>query len=296
MIRSMTGFGDASAEVDGIHFFVEVRSLNNKYFKAVIRLPEEFQGLEAELESMLRQRLSRGTITMRGACTDASAAAAHEINLPALEHYLRQIGQVEAVRTGALKVDVGTLLALPGVLQSPPNEESRLERARAAFKKLLTSACDHLVSMRVREGSLLREDLRQNRELIVDRLAEVSKRAPDVVREYENRLRNRLELLLRDAGLKVEPAEFVRELAVYAERTDIAEELSRLSGHMDQFGKMLSDPDERPIGRTMDFLAQEMLREANTIASKSPDAEISRRIVDIKGAIDRIKEQVQNVE
>jgi uncharacterized protein (TIGR00255 family) len=102
--------------------------------------------------------------------------------------------------------------------------------------------------------------------------------------------------MLQEAGLKVEPADLIREIAVYADRTDIAEEVARLRGHLEQFGELISDAETRPIGRTLDFLAQEMLREANTIASKSSDADISRDIVEVKGAIDRIKEQVQNAE
>jgi uncharacterized protein (TIGR00255 family) len=115
------------------------------------------------------------------------------------------------------------------------------------------------------------------------------------VAEYEARLQSRIQVLLQSADLRVEPAELIREIAVYAEKTDIAEEISRLSGHIEQFRQLL-DVADRPVGRTLDFLSQEMLREANTIASKSPNADISRAIVEVKGAIDRIKEQVQNVE
>jgi uncharacterized protein (TIGR00255 family) len=117
-----------------------------------------------------------------------------------------------------------------------------------------------------------------------------------VIAEYEKRLRTRIDTLLAEASVKVEPMELVREIAVYAERTDIAEEIKRLTAHLEQFGDLVSGKDGRPVGRTLDFLAQEMLREANTIASKSPDAQVSRLTVEIKGAIDRIKEQAANVE
>jgi uncharacterized protein (TIGR00255 family) len=150
--------------------------------------------------------------------------------------------------------------------------------------------------MRMREGLLLREELIAHGELIEDRLAKIQGRAPEVVRDYENRLRARIDQMLKDAGLSLQPADLIREIAIYAERTDIAEEIARLGGHIRQFRDLLSNQDARSIGRTLDFLAQEMLREANTIASKSPDSEISRMTVEVKGAIDRIKEQVQNVE
>lgn len=296
MIRSMTGFGDASGEFEGVHYFLEVRSLNNKYFKASIRLPEDLQGLEPVLESELRRRLTRGTITLVGKVSDETASAAYEINHQALSRYIEQVRKTPQVADGTVGLDLGPLLELPGVLMPPVNEEERLDKARSAFLKLLEEACAHLISMREREGLLLLEDLRGHHRLIQERLASISERSPGVVLEYEQRLRQKVEMLLKDAGFTAEPVDLVREVALFAERSDIAEEIARLSGHLQQFEQMIEDSAERPLGRTLDFLSQEMLREANTIASKSGDAEISKHIVEIKGAIDRIKEQVQNVE
>ena len=295
MIRSMTGFGEASAQQDGVHYFVEVRSLNSKYFKAAIRLPEAYQGLEAEMESALRRRVHRGTVTLTGSCTDTSEAAAFEVNHLALERYIEQIRKAPMVAKGSVSIDVAALLALPGVLQPPANEEVRLHKARAAFLPLLNKACDGLQAMREVEGKALREDLLRQRDLIATLLAKISERAPTVVAEYEARLQSRIQTLLKSADLRVDPVELIREIAVYAEKTDIAEEIQRLTGHIEQFSQ-LQDESDKPVGRTLDFLSQEMLREANTIASKSPNADISRAIVEVKGAIDRIKEQVQNVE
>jgi uncharacterized protein (TIGR00255 family) len=143
---------------------------------------------------------------------------------------------------------------------------------------------------------MLLKDLLINRDLIADRLRLIRERAPANVAEYEKRLRARIDAMLGEAGLQVEPVDVIREIAIAAERTDINEEISRLSGHIDQFADLLSRQDGQPVGRTLDFLTQEMLREANTIASKCNDSEIARAIVEVKGAIDRIKEQVQNVE
>lgn len=292
----MTGFGDASRDVDGIRYFIEIRSLNNKYFKGVIRLPEEFQVLEAELESELRRRLTRGTVTLTARCSDASAGSTFEVNHKALDHYVSQISRSQAVASGNVAMDIGALLGLPGVLQPPANEEQRVGRARTVFRELLSKACEHLVSMRNREGLLLREELIGHGQMIEDRLAKIQLRAPTVVKDYEDRLRSRIDQMLKDAGITLQAADLIREIAIYAERTDIAEEIARLSGHIRQFHDLLANHDDRAIGRTLDFLSQEMLREANTIASKSPDSDISRMTVEIKGAIDRIKEQVQNVE
>lgn len=296
MIRSMTGYGEASAQIDGVHYFVELRSLNNKYFKATIRLPESLQGLEAELESTLRQRLTRGSITLTGSCTDSSSSAAYSINDAALQSYMAQLKKLSDFATGGVKVDVAALLSLPGVLQPPGDEENRLSRARAAFSRLLTEATKSLIDMREREGRMLVDDLRQQGELIADRLKQIAHRAPAVIADYEQRLRQRIEAMLKEAQVKVDAVDLIREIAVYAERTDIAEEISRLGGHLEQFADLLKPDSDKPVGRTLDFLAQEMLREANTIASKSPDAGISKLIVEVKGAIDRIKEQAANVE
>ena len=290
----MTGYGDAATTIDGVHYFIEVRSLNNKYFKASIRLAEAFQGLEAEMESRLREKLSRGTVTLTARSTDTSESAAYGINTKALARYIEQIGQLP--QSAGIKVDVGALLVLPGVLQPPPDEEDRLEKARRAFMPLLDKAVNALMLMRQREGGVLVDDLKSHQGYIAERLALVAQRAPGVVADYQLRLKTRIETMLREADATVEPADLIREIAVYAERTDIAEEIKRLSAHLDQFGDLIGATDGKPIGRTLDFLAQEMLREANTIASKSPDAAISRSTVEIKGAIDRIKEQAQNIE
>lgn len=296
MIRSMTGFGEASRHVDGVHYAVELRSLNNKYFKASIRLPEQLQVLEAELEAALRHRIARGSVTLTVSFADTSASAALEVNHQALDRYAEQLRRSEAVQAGEVALDLAPLLTLPGVLQNPTDEDDRLHQTRAILLELVEAACDHLLSMRAREGALLNEELEAHRDLIADRLGKIREQAPRVIAEYETRLRQRMEEMFREAQLTVEPVELIREIAVYAEKTDIAEEISRLGGHIEQFTELLAASEGKPVGRTMDFLAQEMLREANTIASKSPDSLVSRLIVEVKGTIDRIKEQVQNVE
>jgi len=205
MIRSMTGYGDASAHIDGCHYFVEVRSLNNKYFKANIRLAEEFQGMEAEFEAKLRERLSRGTVTVTARCSQDSAAAAYAINLGALQSYLSALKQLPDVQSGLLTLDAASLLSLPGVMQPPPNEDARVKRVRDAFAKLLDVAVQTLLAMREREGTVLVADLESNRQVIAERLADVAERAPGVVLEYQSRLKLRVESAIREAQLSIEP-------------------------------------------------------------------------------------------
>ena len=295
MIRSMTGFGVATAEADGASYSVEVRSLNSRYFKANIRLPEELQGLEAELEPTLSRRLTRGSVVLTVRYSDASADAAVRINAAALRSYLDQLRSVTGTTDDANPGDLGSLLALPGVLV-PGTTEELLQRVRPVLDRLVEQACDRVMAMRVREGAMLHEDLRRHCGQITDRLAAVGRRAPQVVEQYQRRLRERINGLLAESGAALRDEDLIREVAVYAERSDIAEEVTRLQGHLCQFAEIIDAEEEDPAGRTLEFIGQEMLREANTIASKCLDVEISRQIVEIKGAIDRIKEQVQNVE
>ena len=291
----MTGFGEASTHAEGVHYHLELRSLNNRYFKASIRLPEDLQGLEAELEAALRARISRGALVLIGKVSDTSGGAAHVINEPVLRAYLDTISRLPTPKNVALSVDAANLLSLPGVLQ-PGDDEERLHKARDAFMRMLDEAVAQLVAMREGEGRKLEDELRAHQRVIHEKLDRVKARAPQVVQEYERRLKERTERLLQQAGVTADPADVIRDVAAFSEKADIAEEIQRLGAHIEQFSELLGAPADKPVGRTLDFLAQEMLREANTIGSKCADADIARDVVEIKGAIDRIKEQVQNVE
>ena len=295
MIRSMTGFGGASARADGVNYVVEARSVNNRYFKTLIRLPEDLQGLEPELEAALSKQLNRGSVTMIVRFTDNSANAAARINPQAVQRYLEQIRAVPDLDHESATIDLGALMGLPGVVVADSGEE-RMKRARSVLVGLVEEACGKVLAMRAREGQTLHADLEQHCKLITEQLAVIGERAPVVVELYRERLRQRMNALLAESGTAVRDEDLVREVAVFAERSDLAEEVSRLQGHVEHFREIMNAPEAQPAGRTLEFLTQEMLREANTIAGKSLDAQISRRIVEIKGAIDRIKEQVQNVE
>lgn len=290
----MTGFGDATAHEGNVAYSVEIRSVNNKFLKTTIRVPERLASLEPELEQQIRAAVSRGSVTLTVSCSESGEAAAHTVNAAALRRYAEQIAGAMGVETTSL--NLADLVTLPGVLQPPGDEEHRLHKARKAVRPLVDLAMAHLVQMRTREGVALRDDLLGHLKFIGERLERLTEIAPRVVVEYERRLKSRMESLLDDADMQTDPGVLVREIAVYTEKTDIAEELARLGEHLRHFRDMLESTEDRPLGRTMDFLSQELLREANTIASKSPDAEMSRLIVEIKGAIDRIKEQVQNAE
>lgn len=297
MIRSMTGFGDASAGAGGVSYTLELRSLNNKFFKLSCRLPEELLGLEAELESYLRKRVARGSFGLNLKMRLDGESAASKINEDALMAYLGHLEVVrEKVHDQSMHIDLTQLLAMPGVMQPAQDAEAMLKTARPVVTKLLDGALAKLLSMRTTEGAALATDLSGLLNVILEKVEVVAERSPRVVDEYHDKLRARVDELMAKAQLKVNETDLIREVAVFADRADIAEELTRMRGHVAQFREVLASDEDAPAGRTLDFLAQEMLREANTMGSKCNDAQISRCVVELKSTIDRIKEQVQNVE
>jgi len=293
MLRSMTGFGSASGQVDGIAYAVEVRSVNNRYFKAVMKLPEFWSKADVEIEQVLRRQLTRGSVTATVRMRIPEDKKASRVNLAALTSYLEQLRGLDSRGDSSLRIDLAGIMQLPGVCEPPPLEEV-LEATRDALMKLVEQAVDALVAMRQREGAVLRGDLLANVSVVQEQLAVVALRAPLVVRDYHARLAARVAELMNAGSLPLDTEQLTREVAVLAERCDVAEEISRLGAHATQFREAVDSPE--PAGRKLDFIAQEMLREANTIGSKSNDAEIARAVVEIKTAIDRIKEQAANAE
>lgn len=296
MIRSMTGFGSATGEVDGTRFVVEVRAVNGKFYKSTLRLPEDLQPLEAEIDQAVSRRLGRGSVTVAVRVAAAPGAAAARVNAAVVAEYLRQLRDaVPPDMREQCRFDAAAVLALPGAVEGG-TEDRVLEQARGVLARLLDEACERVIEMRRREGAALAAQLRGLAVEMAARLDRIERRAPEVVVAYRERLRQRVDALLAEVGAALRDEDLIREVAIYADRSDIAEEVIRLKGHLAQFEQVLSPADGRPAGRVLDFLSQEMLREANTIGSKSSDGEITREIVEVKGLIDRIKEQAQNVE
>lgn len=293
MILSMTGFGDATAENSGTHYAVEIRSLNNRYFKPVIKLPDSMSGLEPEIESLLRDRLGRGSITCILKMRSDSAEAAYHINTAALQAYVDQLQAIKGLN-GFVRIDLGSLMQLPGVCQEPRDESDEIARHGDMVRKLCQLAIEKLNSMRLREGESLFNDLMKHVNVIATELKAIQSRAPMVIEDYHKKLTQRVKVLMSKAEFTVNQEDLLKEVAVFSERADISEEIQRLTHHLEAFEQAARHGEH--AGRKLDFITQEMLREANTIASKANDALIAKSIVEIKGAIDRVKEQVQNVE
>jgi uncharacterized protein (TIGR00255 family) len=294
MIQSMTGYGAAHLTSGEVDYALEIRSLNSRYFKSSIKLPESVQFVEPDVDKLLRGRLQRGSVTYVLRMRTGGVTGAYAINRDVMLHYLAQMHDLTLPVGVSARVDLASLLAMPGVCQAPEQDEAAREEVWATVRGLTEEALDRLTEMRRVEGAALRDDLLAQCARIRELAAEVAERAPVVIEEYQQKLRERVAHLVRDAKIEVDKESLVREVAVYADRSDINEEVKRLASHLDQFTKLCDSPEL--AGRKLDFLTQELLREANTIGSKSNDAFIARRVVEIKGGIDRMKEQVQNVE
>lgn len=293
MIHSMTGFGEARLEEFGHAYHLELRSVNNRYFKAAIHLPEDFAFLETEAERLLRQRLARGSVTLRLHVRDLSPQAALEINTAAVEAYVKQLRQV----TGddrRLTIDLATLLTLPGACQPRELTETERDQRWGVLARLTETALERLIEMRATEGRGLAQDLFAHCERMRGCLEVIRGRVPLVVQEYRDRLRVRVEQLIANSNVELAEEDLLKEVSIYAERSDISEELSRLEGHLEQFAAQIAGAE--PAGRKLEFISQEMLREANTMGSKTGDPAIAHQIIEIKSAVDRVKEQVQNAE
>lgn len=287
----MTGFGAAQAVEGGCRYSVEIRSVNGRFLKCVPRVPDDLHGLEPEIERTVAGVLRRGSVTATVRLTDESAKAAVPINVAALEQY---IAQLQPLATKSHPIDIASLIHLPGVISAEASD-SHLQAAKPIVLGLVAEAVTQVDAMRTHEGAALAADISAHLDKIQAQLDRIHGRAPQVVEAYQQRLRQRMESLLAEVNAEVRDEDLLREVAVFAERTDIAEELARLSAHLNQFRELLGNETEL-VGRTLDFLCQEMLREANTIGSKCLDSEVARCVVEVKGAVDRVKEQVQNLE
>ncbi len=293
MIISMTGYGTSEVEDPDLSVSTEVRSVNNRYLKTNFRTPEFLASLEPEMDRIVRRRVTRGAVTVTIRSKRLGPGARPPINEQVLESYVGQLRGI-ADRLGVkAELDIARLLELPGVF----DEDSLMSPVDDIRDRVLASveaALDDFESMRVQEGKALEEDLHKHIAGIREHLDQVDALAPTVVEEYRDRLKARVELLLKESGTEIGEENLLTEVSVFAERSDINEEVARMKSHLAQFDDLLDD--DQPGGRKLEFLAQEMLRESNTIGSKSGHAEISRRIIEVKAAIDRIKEQVQNAE
>ncbi len=290
----MTGYGWGEDAQDGFKVTVELSSVNRKQSEITVNLPRELEVLEAQVRDQVNRSIARGRLTARVSlhAGEGMAAARVHVNRALAKAYANELNRLarELKLTGPLSLD--TLMRAPGVLQS--NEEmADAEDFWPSVESALKKALAMLVKMREREGSHLQKDLMQRIAIMQKSVARVKKEAPLVQQRYREQLLERIQHAGIE-GVTLEDERLIKEVIYFADRSDISEEITRLESHFQQFHDCLKSRE--PVGRTLDFLAQEMNREINTIGSKANDARISREVVILKAELEKFREQAQNVE
>jgi uncharacterized protein (TIGR00255 family) len=292
MIKSMTGYGKGEAISERGRCTVEIRSVNHRYSELSVKAPRGFISMEQEVKKIVSSFLKRGKIDVFVQWEEASSAnSIPGIDTQAAEGYFAAFAKLSHDLGIGAEVPLSLILAQKGVLMeniATIDEEESLPLIAGATE-MAVGAID---AMRIREGESLSKDMLARREQVAKWTAKIGERSPLVVMEYQQKLKARLEQLL--AGVEMDAARLAQEVALMADRSDVTEELVRLSSHFGQFDEALQLSE--PVGRKLDFLMQEMNREVNTIGSKSSDAEITTLVVLIKAEMEKMREQVQNVE
>jgi uncharacterized protein (TIGR00255 family) len=290
----MTGFGEGHAKHATLAIAAEVRAINSRYFKLSIRSGEGYAALEPQIEQLVRQHIKRGTIQVSLRIDRARASDDYQVDAAVLAGYRQQLEALRQQWKLTAPIGIEPLLALPGVVNQNANTPSDVIADWPLVSEALEAAMSHMSQMRADEGRAMAADLAANGKLIAGELNAIEARAPEVSESYRGRLSERLTKTLADFQVTLAPGDLIREISIYAERSDISEEIVRLRSHLEQFDATLELPESS--GRKLEFLTQEMFRETNTIGSKANDVQISRHVIEIKAAIERIREMIQNVE
>jgi uncharacterized protein (TIGR00255 family) len=294
VLLSMTGYGEAHRQQGGVTVAIELRTVNNKYLKMAVRSSEGYGGLESRIESVVRENVRRGTVTLSVRVDRATAPEDYRINDTVLASYRDQIRGFLGAAGDETKVPMESLLLLPGVVEEDAGRRLETSEDWPLIESVLREALDQLNKMRAVEGQAMRRELESNCRTIAANLEAIEGLAPRVAEHYRQRLTERLNKLLAEHEIRVEPSDVVREVGLFADRVDISEETVRMRSHLDQFAAILQEAES--AGRKLEFITQEMFRETNTIGSKANDAEIAGHVVEIKTVIERIREMVQNIQ
>jgi uncharacterized protein (TIGR00255 family) len=293
-MKSMTGYGRGECSQDGFKITVEISSVNRKQSEISVNLPREMELLEAQIRDFVNKQVSRGRLTVRvtfHASAGRDSARMH-LNIPLAKAYANELSRLAKQLKLAGPVTLDQLARAPGVFQTD-EQLAGAEDFWPAVEKALKKAVGEIIRTREREGAHLKEDLNQRMAAMRKAAAAIQRHAPGVAGRYRNQLIDRI----KAAGLEIPGTEedrLVKEVVYFADRSDISEELSRLQSHFQQFGDCCRSKE--PVGRMLDFLAQEMNREINTIGAKANDALISREVVTLKAELEKFREQAQNVE
>ena len=292
MIRSMTGFGSAAVQEEGLEIQAEIRSVNNRFFDFQPRLPRELGFLEAEILEKTRRSLGRGRVTVTLSLESRGSSSLPELNEEALAHYHEQIRKIRSMGRELAVDHLGaSFLQLPGLfLDSDGNQDA--DRLRSLALRALDESIADILSMKEKEGAALSDDLLSCLDRIEESLQRIRKATPQMKASLAANLRKRLEDLLDD--LPVDPQRLAQEAAILVDKADVSEEITRLDSHLEQFRESIHAGGE--VSKKLGFLIQEILRESNTIGSKSQDLEITRDVLLIKEETEKLREQILNLE
>jgi uncharacterized protein (TIGR00255 family) len=289
----MTAYGRGEYEKNNAVFIVELKSLNNRYRDIIPRIPRSLQALEDEIRSMISDGIRRGRVEVsiqienKGEEPDDRL----ELNVPLVESYLKLFNQLRDDFGVSGEVGPAYLCQMKDVILVRP-EEINIDETRICIKNAIDQALTSLDTMRIQEGKAIEKDFNKRLKIIAALLDEIEEKSPVVVEEYKKKLTDKIENLASE--LKLDESRLAQEVAIFASRCDITEEIVRMRSHLAQFTNYLSMDDS--IGRRLDFLTQEINREVNTIASKSSDSSISANAVEMKSELEKLREQIQNVE
>jgi uncharacterized protein (TIGR00255 family) len=290
----MTGQGSGHATQDEISVAAEVRTVNSRYFKLALRTSDGYSSIEPRVDEVVRRYVRRGTVQLDVRIDREPTAEDFRLNETALASYQEQLTAVAERLQLNSHVSLDALLALPGVVDERVSRTVDADADWPGIEAALTQALESLTKMRSDEGAAMAVDMAENCTAIAAELDHIAERAPLVVEGYRSRLTERLNKLLGEYDIRTEPSDVIREVGLFGERSDISEEVVRLRSHLEQFDAVMKLNESS--GRKLEFLTQEMFRETNTIGSKANDAEIGRHVIEIKAAIERIREMIQNVE
>lgn len=293
MIKSMTAYGRGEYEQGNEVYGAEIRSLNNRYRDVVLRLPNSLQGLEEEIKSQVTAGVKRGRIevSLQVEKKGEEIAYALELNLPLIQSYVKLYRQLSEEFGLDEKISPDYLLQMKDAVIMKP-EETDLDRAKKGVREVLGIALNSLDNMKIQEGKAIEEDFLKRLSLVEGYTDSIEKRSPVVVDEYKARLKDRIAVISED--IELDEARLSQEAAIFASRCDITEEVVRMRSHLRQFRNFMSSDDS--IGRRLDFLIQEINREINTISAKASDSFISASAIEVKAELEKLREQIQNVE
>jgi len=293
MIKSMTAFGRAEKTVEGRTFIVEIRSLNSRYGEVIVRMPPQFLPLEGQIKKLVTTKISRGRVEVMIKVKNGSQAVSDiRVNLPLAKAYYGALCELNETLQIEEKVGLQTLISMQGIIMVTESEED-LEKTWSLLSSCILEALESIEAMRISEGMAIYQDFRKRLQSVEEDLSRIKGFATSILSQYHNRLKERIATLTQGA-VEIDPNRLAQEAAFLADKSDITEEIVRAESHLKQFRSMIES--EGATGRALDFLLQELNREVSTIGSKGGDAQLSQIVVGLRSELEKLREQVQNIE